>query len=712
MKKYRFKSAVPVWEKDKETEMNYNLVFRAVIEKSADTVVCLTASNLYQMFVNGKMIAQGPARAGHGHYRVDEIDVSDYLTKEKNIVALYVNSYAIKNFYLINQPGFLCAEIISKGNVVAATGKIGFEAKYNDNRLRYVGRFSSQRTFNEVYRLKQETYKAFETEINCAFVPVELVQTADKKFIEREVPYPCYDEYNAKQKIAYGDFTYLDKPVEKKWREWITLDTDLVRGQGYLREETECMVIDELDKCLCSKTREKVEPAVNSLIDSYKWAMFDFGFEKTGFITLDIECEADAEIILSFDEVLTEGDIDTRRLDIANGVVWFLEKGKYNLICNEPNSLRYIKIANKSEKPVVVKEVGIKEYAFNFASKGLGSKNEKLNTIYKAAIETFRQNVVDIYMDCPSRERGGYLCDSYFTSQVEKRLTGKSIVEKSFLENFLIAENFKDVPDYMFAMCYPSDFADQIEFHFIPNWAMWYVIEIREYLERTGDKELVQLAKCKIEKLYGYFESLRNEDGLLENLERWVFVEPTKANAYVQDVNYPSNMLYCKMLRAMGDLYDEKYCAEADEIEATIRKQSFYDGFFHDHAVRDETGKLKVVDNDITEVCQYYAFFTGIATRENYSELWNVLLEEFGPEREKTGLWPDICSAVPFMGEYLRLTILEMYGETKKLLENIEDYFYHMAQTTNTLWETRSHTSSHNHGFASMVAVWLEKHAT
>lgn len=161
----------------------------------------------------------------------------------------------------------------------------------------------------------------------------------------------------------------------------------------------------------------------------------------------------------------------------------------------------------------------------------------------------------------------------------------------------------------------------------------------------------------------------------------------------------------------MGDLYDEKYYAEADEIEATIRKQSFYDGFFHDHALRGKNGKLTVVDSDITEACQYYAFFTGIATKELYPDLWKVLLEEFGPEREKTGLWQNICPSVPFMGEYLRLSILEMYGETNRLLKNIEDYFYHMAQTTNTLWETRSHTSSHNHGFASMVAVWLEKYA-
>lgn len=711
MIEYRFRDAVPVWEQNRENEMNYNLVFRCIVKKSDNTVVNIAASNLYQMFVNGEMIAQGPARAGHSYYRVDEIDITEALTMEENIVVVYVNSYGIKNFYLINQPGFLCAEVVQNGEVVAATGKKGFEAKYNDQRLRYVGRFSSQRTFDEIYRLNEKSYKAFETQKICDFKPVQLVNVGSKNFIEREVPYPCYDSYEAKKVIARGRFEYLEKPVEKKWREWITMDTDLVRNQGYLREDTECMVIDELDKCVCVKTNDEVKNAENSIIGSYEWQIFDFGFEKTGFIALELECESDAEIILSFDEVLTDGDIDTRRLDIANGVVWFLSEGKYSLICNEPNSLRFVKIANKSDKSVVIRKVGIKEYAFDYKAKCLGSKNEKLNAIYKAAVETFRQNTVDIYMDCPSRERGGYLCDSYFTAKVEKLLTGKSVVEKSFLENFIIAENFTDVPDYMFAMCYPSDFADHVEFHFIPNWAMWYVIELEEYFERSGDRELVDRAREKIEKLYNYFESFRNSDGLLEKLEKWVFVEWSKANEFVQDVNYPTNMLYCRMLQSMGRLYDEKYSIRAQEVCETIRKQSFYDGFFHDHAVRNSDGTLVVADGDISETCQYYAFFTNVATIGSHSELWQILLNEFGPDRESKGLWKEIHPSAPFIGNYLRLLLLDFAGEKEKLLDNIEGYFYSMSQLTNTLWESNNHGSSHNHGFASMVAVWLDKYA-
>ena len=121
MVKYTFNKALPVWEKGKENEMNYNLVFRGVVDKADNVKIALSASSMYQMFVNGNLVSEGPARAGHGRYRVDEIDISKFMSQDKNIVCIYVDGYNVENYYLIKQPSFLCAEIVSDGKVVAAT---------------------------------------------------------------------------------------------------------------------------------------------------------------------------------------------------------------------------------------------------------------------------------------------------------------------------------------------------------------------------------------------------------------------------------------------------------------------------------------------------------------------------------------------------------------------------------------------------------------
>ena len=706
MQTYTFQKAVPVWEVGKDKELNYHLVFRTMVKKSGNTKICLSASNMYQMFIGGNLIAEGPARAGHNYYRVDEIDISKYLTEDTNIVTIYVASYYVKNFYLPRHPGFFCAEVIENGEVIAATGDCGFVAMHHDARIQKIDRYSFQRTFSEAYHLDAD-FRAFEKDVDYAFTPVTLVPTEEKKFITRHVPYACYDEFNAKTIVGKGSFTYRPTLASPRMDRWIFLD-GVIKDEGFSREAAEVFVIDEMDKCEYSLTSEASTPFENAEIKGGEFSIFDYGAEKTGFIELDFTCEEETQIIISFDEILINGDVIVRRFDATNGILLYAKPGSYRFIANEPSSMRYIKIANKSEGLLKLQRVGFKEFAFDYHDEGLKSSNEALNRIYKAAIETFRQNTLDIYMDCPSRERAGWLCDSFFTSKVEYALTGKSLVERNFLENFIMAEGFTDIPEDMIAMCYPSDFP---VLEFIPNWAMFYVIELGEYFDRTNDREMVDYAKDKVTALYNYFCRLKNADGLLENLENWVFVEWSKANDFIQNVNYPSNMLYTLALRTMGRLYDEKYTKEAEAMMETIRKQSYFNGFFHDHAVRQEDGTLIVPEADVTETCQYYAFFTETATPETYPELWNTLLTEFGPDRQEKGLWKEIYPSNAFIGNYLRLYLLDRHGKKEALLANIEGYFDYMAKTTGTLWELTAPQASCNHGFASLVAVWLRKWA-
>ena len=90
------------------------------------------------------------------------------------------------------------------------------------------------------------------------------------------------------------------------------------------------------------------------------------------------------------------------------------------------------------------------------------------------------------------------------------------------------------------------------------------------------------------------------------------------------------NMLYAAMLSAISELYNLPELSEkAQKIRETVYRQSFDGEFFRDHAVR-ENGILKAAA-DRTEVCQYYAFFFGVATPEHDSKLLETLIHKFGP---------------------------------------------------------------------------------
>jgi len=174
----------------------------------------------------------------------------------------------------------------------------------------------------------------------------------------------------------------------------------------------------------------------------------------------------------------------------------------------------------------------------------------------------------------------------------------------------------------------------------------------------------------------------------------------------VQGVNYPTNMLYYAAMKAVAELYDDLALkTKAEKIKLKINEQSFDGKFFMDRAFRTPDGIFAIPES--TEVCQYYAFFCGIATPETHPELFETLINQFGPNRDMMRIYPEVHKAAPFIGNYLRLEILKNYGYDSVVLENIKDYFYYMALRTGTLWEKAETTSSCNHGFASCVLYWM-----
>jgi len=93
------------------------------------------------------------AFAGHGLYRVDELPLETLLKPGKNELLIEVAGYNSNSYYLLDQPSFLQAEIVSGDRVLAATGGEGFVEFIDRSRVQKVQRYSFQRTFSEVWRL-------------------------------------------------------------------------------------------------------------------------------------------------------------------------------------------------------------------------------------------------------------------------------------------------------------------------------------------------------------------------------------------------------------------------------------------------------------------------------------------------------------------------------------------------------------------------------
>lgn len=700
-----FVSAKPVWPKGRETEKNLLVGFHASFKAPAGDRVLLraTGATIYRVFLNGQFLAHGPARGPHGFFRVDEWDLTGKLQPGANVIAFEVAGYNVNSYYVLDQPSFLQAEIVADSKTLAATGGKGapFTAIILKERLQKVQRYSFQRPFSEAYRLAPG-YNRWRTDPAPKLAGSKVSVLPKRALLPRRVDYPDYVVRQPSALVSQGQVSTGLK-VDHPWKDRSLTGIGPKLG-GYLEQDLETIPSLEL-QTVTNATNQPINqpwtPGDSQVLKANGFQIVDFGCNLTGFIGAKINCRSQTRLFLTFDEILTKDDVDFKRLGCVNIISYDLQPGTYELESLEPNTLRYLKLI------VLAGECEVRDlYLREYAGAGVGrahfaASDERLNRLFAAGRETFRQNSLDIFMDCPSRERAGWLCDSFFTSRVAKDLCGDTRIERNFFENFCLPPKFAHLPDGMLPMCYPADHNDGV---FIPNWALWFVVELEEYLARSGDRQTVDALRPRVLRLLDYFKKFRNEDGLLEKLESWVFVEWSAANKFVQDVNYPSNMLYAKALDAAGKLYGlSDLMNDAERIRETIRRQACEGGFFADNAKR-VNGSLQVTTNR-TEVCQYFAFFFDVAKPEMHSELWQRLIKDFGPQRKQTKAFPEIHPANAFIGNVLRLELLSRYGLCQQLLDESLAYQLYMAERTGTLWENDGAYASCNHGFASHGGV-------
>ena len=687
-----FRRAIPVWETGKSCEMNQMLCFEAKINAPKRTILRIAGQTGYRVFVNGEFVLFGPARAGRGFYRVEELVIPAVGDVTVTVIA---TGYNCRSFYWLDEESFLCAELLCDGQVLAATGAEGFFAYTCPSHLTRVRRYSYQRTFCEVY----DERSALPRE------RVTLSHVGERKWIAREMEIPAFDYISSVCTVGSGRVTERvpEKTIQCRFLEPSqcvdafpsdTLDYDSLR----------------IAEHISLVPQEQMPPPLPAVLEADTYLTVSMGGCRTGLVALEVEALDDVDLILTFDELLSNGVADFWRMGaIINVLVYRLKGGRsYHLLSAEPYTFGYINVIARGGS-VRLTSLGMHRVGFDTRAIVKHVKedaDEILTRIAHAAEQSFVQNTFDVYMDCPSRERAGWLCDSFFTARVERVLTGKSDVERAFLSNFAMVDHFDELPDGMLPMCYPADVLNR---EYIPNWAMWLALQLEEYYGRTRDRALIDAFKPKMYALLAYFRPYENAEGLLEKLSGWIFVEWSRCNALVQDINYPTNMLYYRFKCVLADLYgDAALAREAEELRRAIRAQSRGEMFFYDNAVYDANGVARL-SGEITETCQYYAFFMGVATVAEDRALWETLVRDFGPARRTDNRYPNVHFSNAFMGNYMRMDLLAAAGEYGLLEENIRGYFDTMAKTTGTLWEHDSTVSSCTHGFASHVLVWLDR---
>lgn len=689
-----FKKAIPVFAEGQESALNYHLTLFEEVESLQNTMLYISAFSFYRLFVNGRFVCMGPARTARGYARVDAIDLTAYGADAKNTVEIQVSGYNCGSLSTARQTSFVVCELRRGDDVILCTGR-DFEAYLDSRRIRNTERYSAQRHFGEIFRLENKDFR--ESSQRVKLTPASNTPS----YLPRVAPMQTYELISADGYASMGSFTFDESlpcrpmrssfPIEEEWGRF---------------EENE--VYSHPFRWVQQQRTDKISGCGEFPIElcAGEYVTVDMKRIECGFVSWSGKALENSDVVIAYSELCEPDCFKFTDINCHNVIEYFVDGGsEVDEQSFEPYTCNVAIFMVKSGR-VRLSSFGIRTYEHDrsrFIKREI--RDDELARIYRAAEATFAHNAVDIYTDCPSRERAGWLCDSYFTGRAEYFLTGKSTVEDAFLENYRLYENDGCFPCGVLPMCYPSDEHENNKF--IPQWDMWYVLEVKEYLterNKTVDKELFRKSVMGIVK---FLENYENADGLLQNLPSWNFVEWSSASSWVQDVNYPTNFLYAEVLRAAGSLYGISALIEkAERVAQKTRELSFDGEVFIDNAVRDVDGVLHNTRNS-SEAGQYYALlFGGVDINgAKYSRLKKHIFDNFGnfdtTDRE-------FVAVNAFIGFYLKTCALMKMGERELLCKYVKEFFGDMVAATGTLWEYKQRRGSHDHGFASFAAVAID----
>lgn len=688
------------------------------IQEDTRTIDCavirLTARNSYRLYINGEIIMHGPARTAHGYCRVDEVDITDRLIDGINHIAVEVVAYGNRwggyNRYsndFTMEDGLFIAEVEADGSILTATGRDDWQVCRITARAPLCERISHSRECTEVYTLDDGYYL---WKLGYGEFSPAVVMASEPVYLAHEALMPTMEEYRFDHLIGYGACCIdPDKKIKPLFYE---------ENSPYYASLPEHPTAD------CRRTVETSEGQVRAdygeegliltPVDTEDFfALWDGGESQVGFIRLAVTCERGGIIDMVHTELLnTDGTVPyyhniVTRLHVPAGLTEF--------VTLEPALARYMLVYFRGVGQVTVHSLSILDDAYPDEKRtSFLCSDDNINRLYKAAKKTLLLNTLDIFMDCPERERGGWLCDSLWTARAAALMLSDTRVEREFIENFLLTPADGMFHGF-FPEVYPALKPSYKDMTGITTWSFWLMCEVCEFIRRTGDIAFRDEHKPRITAFVNGTKDFLGKSGLLENLP-WLFIDWSMSNLgeHQQPVSSAANALYAYMMVELGNTFGEPDWAAEGQRVRTVLREAVLGGqdaadlcLIPDSFNVDEHGGLHSRGR-FSEAAMYTSLWSGLFTAEEAPLLAKTVRDTMGPAPVYAKN-PMVGDSQLFIGLCIRLDMLCRQGYHSKMYEDmLSIYEPQLREGPGTLWENQAiDTTSRCHGFTSHAGVHL-----
>lgn len=367
---------------------NYHTLFRKkfTLGKKADAkyLLNITADDNYKLYINGVLVAIGPANGYHAKYNFNELNVSEYLKNDDNIIATHVYYHGKIDFAHVsmdNRQG-MWAELVEDGKCILKTDdtwKYFVDKSYNSNGVRWG--YDTQFAENIDRRTHPKGWKSLEFDDSNWHDSVVRLND-DHKLHKQITPTVCFYEQTKK------NVTKLDK---KTW-------------------------------------------------------LLDFGKETVGYVRLYVNSRNGGSVrIKCGEELLENGCVRSEmRCGVNFDEVWTYDAGEDIIESYDYSGFRYLQFETEDEdiKPENF-TVLVRHYPVGYERK-FKSDNALLQKIWDICKNAVKISTQEGYFDCPTREKGQYLGDLLITALSHFYLYKDARIYKKALYDF--ADSMDVVP--------------------------------------------------------------------------------------------------------------------------------------------------------------------------------------------------------------------------------------------------------------------------
>lgn len=478
----------------------------------------ITADDYYKLYINGRFVSSGPAPSYPHSYYYNELDVTDSLRTGDNLFAVHTYYQGLVNRVWVSSDRRHMLWLELLLDGECVLVSDGNWLTSPHTAYSEMGRVGYDTAFLERYDSRAPESGFYSEDFDdSSWTHATAVVSADYTLVKQ--PTAQLDYYSIR---PVSIERHADRIIADLGREVVGYPTPTVRGKR--------------SSVVTIKCGEETEP--------------------DGTVRFDMRCNC---------RYLEE---------------WILSGGDDTLSQFDYKAFRYLELELPEGAELVDLTVTIRHYPFTDNGR-YTVDSPKLARILDLCRDTIKYGTQEIFMDCPSREKGQYLGDLSVSGRAHVLLTGDTALFRKAIDNFLdsaficpgimavsVCSLMQEIADYSLEL--PSQIA----------WL--YSVE--------GDMSLLRRAEPFIRGMVEYFERYENSEGLLETVsEKWNLVDwpenlrdgysfPLPRPQTTPGAHNVINARYVAFLESVDEIYALLGIPSLGKVERTRR--AFFDAFY------------------------------------------------------------------------------------------------------------------------------------